>query len=68
MTSRRVYLVMAMYETARGSVSYPVVAYDTEETAATALESLMTDASCEYSVLPIVLMEDGPDGPCTIDR
>lgn len=58
----------AMYETARGSVSYPVVAYDTEETAATALESLMTDASCEYSVLPIVLMEDGPEDPCTIVR
>lgn len=68
MTSRRVYLVTVMYETARGSVSYPVVAYDTEETAATALESLMADASYEYSVLPIVLMEDGHDGPCTIDR
>lgn len=68
MTSRRVYLVTAMYETARGSVSYPVVAYATEETAAIAMEGLMADESCEYSVLPIVLMEDGQEGPCTIGR
>ena len=68
MTSRRVYLVTVMYETARGSVSYPVMAYDTEEAAATAMKRLMADASCEYGVLPVVLMEDGAGGHCTIDR
>lgn len=33
MTSRRVCLVTVMYETARGSVPHPVMAYDTEATA-----------------------------------
>lgn len=57
-----------VYETARGSVPHPVMAYDTEEAAATAMERLMADASCEYGVLPVVLMEDGPEDPCTIVR
>ena len=33
MTSRMVYLVTVMYEAARGSVSHPVMAYDTDATA-----------------------------------
>ena len=68
MTSRRVYLVTVEYETAKGSVLYPVMAYSTEKAAIRAVESLRGDASCEYGVSPVVLMEDDPTGPCTIGR